>query len=433
MKKALYLLPFLLLPALLMAGVFQGTGFKYPGAMMPHSANYRLNNQVLSSYHDSDLVPDTRANMFYNPIYHTRIEAMNLDLYDSGLGEWSDTMMSVIYSYNAAGMVESSAMYAYFGGFKYLGYKHTSEYDSQNRLIRFFAYSEAGGGFRYLQPESRMHIIYGAGTTFEIYNWEADQGNPYSKATFQYDAQGRIIEQYSYSSADSVNWVQDGKTETTYHPQDTLTGAEFISYISHDLPVMLITDFFELPGKKLQELDYTWFNGSWAYQSRILCSYDEQVRKLSFEEQSYTGVDWRPDHRDLFYYDANGNLDYVNTEHYYGEDGFVNEGRIDYTWETYTSNTDLVQGPVSGLSLKAYPVPFAGELNILAESKSAAPLSVGIYNQRGQVVKELSGLAGSNLSWDGRDQSGKACSSGIYFLRATQGSSTATAKIVKLQ
>lgn len=433
MKKALYLLPFLLLPALLVAGVFQSAGFKYPGIVLPHSVSYRLQNQVFSNYQDDVLQPEMRANMHYNPVHHTRIDSMTLDMYDPELGEWSDTMMAVIYSYNAAGMVESSVMYAYFGGEQYLGYKHTSEYDSQNRLIRFFGYSESAEPFRDLQPESRMHIVYGAGTTFEVYNWDTYEDNPYSHETFQYDAQGRIIEQYSYSSADSVNWVQDEKIETTYHPQDTLTGAAFISYISHDLPVMFITDYFELPGKKLQELRYRRENDNWVYESRVLCTFDDQVRKTSLEEQYYTGVDWNPEYRDLLYYDANGNPDYVNTEYYYGGIGFVNEERIDYTWETFTANSDLVQGPVSGLSLKAYPVPFAGELNILAESKSSAPLSIGIYNQRGQLLRELSGLAGSNLAWDGRDQSGKACSSGIYFLRASQGSSTVTAKIVKLR
>jgi hypothetical protein len=433
MKKALYLLPLLLLPVLLVAGVFPGMGFKHPGIVMPHSVSYRMQNQIVSSYDGENVIPETRANMHYNLNHPTRIDSMTLDMFDSETGKWSDTIMAAVYTYNAAGMVESSSMYAIYGGVQYFGFEHTAEYDSQNRLIRFFAYSSEYDEFRDMVPESRMHIVYGEGTTFEIFNWDTYDDDPYSHETFQFDTQGRIIEQYGYSSADSANWVQTEKIETTYHPQDTLTGAEFISYIAHNLPVMFITEYFGLPGKMLSETAYRWESEAWLPESRTLYSYDDQIRKISSIEQYPNDADWLPDTRDLFYYDANGNAESVISQIYLGEDDYMNSERIDYTWETYTANSDLIQGPVSELRLKAYPVPFAGIVNILAESKSSAPLAIGIYNQRGQLVRKLSGLAGSNLAWDGQDQSGKACSSGIYFLRANQGLSTATAKIVKLQ
>ena len=427
MKKTLYLLPLLLLPVLLTAGVFQGLGIKHLGSMMPHSVSYRLQNQLFSAYDGENLESEARWNMHYHPNYHTRVDFITIDLYHPEINMWSEAASKVMFSYNAAGMVESTDMYDFYDGVWYLSFKLTAEYDSQNRLVRMCAYFDESGELL----NSRMHIIYGTGTTFEYFIGD-DNEDDYSRTSFQFDGQGRIIEEYEYSSADSVNWAEEYKRETTYHPQDTSTGADYISFISHNYPMLFLTQSDEFPGKVLLQTESEWHNYSWWECYRTVYTYDDQLRKTSSEEQYY-GDEWRTDYRDLFYYDANGNPDYVIMQYKDWDADFMNDERIDFTWEAYTASSALVQVPVSDLRLKAYPVPFAGELSILAESKSSAPLMIGVYNQRGQLVRELSGLPGTNLSWDGRDQTGNSCGNGIYFLRASQGSSTATAKIVKLQ
>ena len=440
MKKAIYLLPFLLLPGLLAAGVFQDLGFKHLGTVLPYNTAYRLQNEIYSEYQeDQSLLPTERANMHYSQSYPTRIDSITVNYYDSDGFYLPATGMKWAYFYNAAGMVESTDIYFASNDVLELRLRSTAEYDSQNRLVRLFLYGAYYDDFGNLTPHIRRHIVYGAGSTFEIYDWdgywnEYDDDDPYSRSSFQYDAQGRIIQEYEYSSVDSVNWVQRFKTETTYHPQDTSTGNDYISFISHNLPMLLLLDESnEFPGKVQQENVYVLDNETWMDYERSLYTYDDQIRKTSYEFQYYDNAIWETWWRDLYFYDANGNPDSVISQTRSGTGPYTNSDRIDYTWETYTASSDLVQGPIPDLRIKAYPVPFSGELNIIAESKSSAPLWVGIYNQRGQLVSELSGLAGTSLSWDGRDRSGKACSSGIYFLRASQGSSTVTTKIVKLQ
>ncbi|MCB5271491.1 MAG: T9SS type A sorting domain-containing protein [Candidatus Cloacimonetes bacterium] len=439
MRKALYLLPLLLLPMLLAAGVFQDLGFKHLGTVLPFSMAYRLQNETYSHYQeDHSLLPTERTNIHYSQTYPTRIDSVTFNHSDPYGFISPDTGAKLVYFYNAAGMIEATDLYFTPDSVLELSIKSTAEYDSQNRLVRIFLYGAFYDDLGNLEPLLRRHIVYGAGSTFEIYDWVADADeyedeDPYSRISFLFDAQGRIIQEYEYSSADSVNWVQKTKTETTYHPQDTSTGYDYISFISQYLPSMFLNRSDEYPGKVQQTTEYEWYNEAWAARSRSLYTYDEQIRKISIDEQQPSGDVWEIDGRDLFYYDSSGNLDFIVMQIRQGGSSCTNTMRIDFAWETYTANSDLLQGPIPDLRIKAYPVPFAGELNIIAESKSSAPLKIGIYNQRGQLLNELSGLPDSNLAWDGRDKSGKACSSGIYFLRATQGSSTATAKIVKLQ
>ncbi|MCB5255749.1 MAG: T9SS type A sorting domain-containing protein, partial [Candidatus Cloacimonetes bacterium] len=82
-----------------------------------------------------------------------------------------------------------------------------------------------------------------------------------------------------------------------------------------------------------------------------------------------------------------------------------------------------------------YPNPFNPHTNIFFSVKDIAEsASLTIYNTKGQIVRRLfSGLpAKSELSllWDGKDDSGKAVSSGIYLYRLQAGDFSQTRKML---
>jgi flagellar hook assembly protein FlgD len=63
------------------------------------------------------------------------------------------------------------------------------------------------------------------------------------------------------------------------------------------------------------------------------------------------------------------------------------------------------------------------------------PVSLAIYNNKGQMIKSL--IDGSTLesgahtfTWDGRDKYGKPVSSGIYLYRLQSGANRQTRKMV---
>ena len=81
---------------------------------------------------------------------------------------------------------------------------------------------------------------------------------------------------------------------------------------------------------------------------------------------------------------------------------------------------------------------FGKELNITA--KAAESAKIGIYNIRGQKIKDLSsslchpelaeGREEYRVTWDGRDESNKPVSSGVYYCKIESGIDVAVKKMV---
>ncbi|MEF3694998.1 MAG: M1 family aminopeptidase [Candidatus Cloacimonadota bacterium] len=87
------------------------------------------------------------------------------------------------------------------------------------------------------------------------------------------------------------------------------------------------------------------------------------------------------------------------------------------------SGTDSAEevGVVIAPSLSSYPNPFNPLTTISFSLPEASPVKLELYNLRGQKVKNLVQTELSRgthqLAFDGRDESGRALSSGIYLLR----------------
>ena len=111
---------------------------------------------------------------------------------------------------------------------------------------------------------------------------------------------------------------------------------------------------------------------------------------------------------------------------------------VETCFEQPISVSDEVINQVPEISiLPNQPNPFSSttQFNILCKNISA-PLEVKIYNLKGQLVKTLyKGIADSknNISWDGTDYKDKQTASGIYLIKANQGNTIETRKILKLK
>jgi hypothetical protein len=100
---------------------------------------------------------------------------------------------------------------------------------------------------------------------------------------------------------------------------------------------------------------------------------------------------------------------------------------------TLTSNQDYA-APAASISLNAYPNPSRSSVNITlkgVEQKETGTL--GIYNLKGQLIRQYSPKGATSWQWDGRDKQGRNVSNGTYYLRVStnKGSLVQKVKIVR--
>lgn len=87
----------------------------------------------------------------------------------------------------------------------------------------------------------------------------------------------------------------------------------------------------------------------------------------------------------------------------------------------------------NNISLKPTPNPFDHQVNVSIKQKGDAPLTIGIYNIKGELVRNWQNYRNNELIWDSTDNAGKSISPGIYLIRATGGKLSAVLKVLKVK
>lgn len=102
------------------------------------------------------------------------------------------------------------------------------------------------------------------------------------------------------------------------------------------------------------------------------------------------------------------------------------------------SSADLSNTVVPVLRLEQnYPNPFNPTTSIRYSIEEPGSVSLEIYNIKGQLVKTLyhgNAEVGSHTAiWNGLDNSGNACSSGVYFYRLRTPKTSLVRKMLMLK
>jgi len=111
---------------------------------------------------------------------------------------------------------------------------------------------------------------------------------------------------------------------------------------------------------------------------------------------------------------------------------------VDDVLVTGTSPNDDPVTPVIATELHGnYPNPFNPATTISYSVKDASPVTVEVYNVKGQLVRTLvrdTKEAGNySVVWNGRDNNGSACSSGVYYFKMTAGKYSNTRKMIMMK
>ncbi|MDP2172898.1 MAG: C25 family cysteine peptidase [Candidatus Cloacimonadaceae bacterium] len=84
-----------------------------------------------------------------------------------------------------------------------------------------------------------------------------------------------------------------------------------------------------------------------------------------------------------------------------------------------------------------YPNPFNPETTIAFSIKESAPVSIEIYNVKGQLIKtlvsEIKAAGNHSVIWKGKDENNRSVSSGIYFYKMRSGKYSDTKKMILMK
>ena len=168
-----------------------------------------------------------------------------------------------------------------------------------------------------------------------------------------------------------------------------------------------VYDFAGQPSVLLPENPYQYLEMSNYYVSAITCKDGDDIYFCWLDG----GTSERPD------------------EGEYGFNWYMQKFRI-----PTTENTE--NEVINTTKLQLYPNPFNPDLNISweAENMENSNTEIAVYNVKGQQIRnwQVNSCRGC-LTWDGKNNTGLSCSTGIYFVRITTGGKTISHKAVLLK
>lgn len=110
--------------------------------------------------------------------------------------------------------------------------------------------------------------------------------------------------------------------------------------------------------------------------------------------------------------------------------------KIVYIVSDGVSNIDTTI-PQPKLSISCYPNPFSDRSLISVKAPEPGAYKLNIYNIKGQLIRSYTNSSKSSgdqtFQWDGRDDSGRKVSGGIYLAVAQSGQRTASSKILYIK
>jgi len=137
---------------------------------------------------------------------------------------------------------------------------------------------------------------------------------------------------------------------------------------------------------------------------------------------------WAPDTTGLMYLTAEVELA--------NDADSLNDETFSYaiTAQPFVGNEDEIV-PNPSLNLSVHPNPFRQNAVLSYRLDKAAEGNLTIYNLKGQAVRnyDLKSKGSGFVSWDGKNNEGRAVPSGMYLARLNSGSSSVSQKLVMLR
>ncbi|HNW99813.1 MAG TPA: T9SS type A sorting domain-containing protein [Candidatus Cloacimonadota bacterium] len=411
---------FLLLPFILLAQLAPSF---HSGMNTRDARAWRLDSVVSSNWNGTSFVPSDKQQFTY---YCDSLYAVQqIDGYHYLDSTWSPASL-MSFTYDPTHHYLSQVQYfTYVNQYTIPSKNYTFTYDDQKHLTETDTYLFHPSASNW-SLTNRLHLIYDNDSLSQSVEWIYSGGSyTYNRYDFEYGTDGKLADRLGYAGADSSSWTANARDYYTYHADDASNAAGFISFMAHDFPYLLSLQQDTSYGM-ISEFDHYYYSCSWIYSSRITRQYDSSDRLTDCLTEMNT-AGWVNDSKFTITYDENGNPS-CKTTYDWNNGNWVPVTCETYTFSTFTMNQDPVALPSNRLNMNIFPSPFSKLFSVYVNSKTNNEASIGIYNIRGQCVKSekilpnrISSLDTSNLP------------SGMYFIKASQGSNTQTKKVIKIK
>jgi|SRR5690554_2183434 len=203
-----------------------------------------------------------------------------------------------------------------------------------------------------------------------------------------------------------VATIIDSRSQSsiTPHPSILLTGFTATVAADHQIRLQWVSEYEgEFLGFNLYRYEKREKDSSIKLNDALISGYCDNKSAASYDFRDETAASGTE-----YYYILEA-LDAEKNSQYYGP-VTVDTGR--------TGGEQLAEGERKTKLIGIYPSPFNPGTNIRFELKESSTIQIVIYNLLGQqitsIVQELDS-GESTLYWDGRDNHGNICHSGIYF------------------
>lgn len=325
-----------------------------------------------------------------------------------------------------------------------LSYNHRTEvYDTNNRLYQLTkANFDPDYGNWYGQ---RTTYFYTQDNSLESYvTYYANPPAYYEKSVPTFDNEGKKAFEIIYTSADSSIWTPIKKhifsyTGETYppgfcfkphHPMEDFSMINYWGTYARYYYPGLITPFV-VDSVIVQDYE----NGDWVdeiYQKYSFNTESNNTIGINIEFVELAMIPYPPDYFPPFLsfgYNSNG---LYSGHSFSGDDGLSPPWfqSLSYVWQEISA-LDEQTNTMPNIFISSYPNPFNNNVLIKLNSPKSAPSDISIYNIKGQLVRSWKDVKSGELSWDGKDNSNHTVKSGVYLIKANQGSAQHTHKVIK--
>ncbi len=395
---------------------------------MQNDRAYRINEHVLQSWSYVNLVwENSQKNVYYyDPDNRVDPDSILFYIWNSGTSSYQPMGKYILTFEPNHDLVTHLALLYGQGQDAFVMQEITFSYNAQGYLTHYQIFMSDNNGV--FGPFARMEIQYVSSSNYQVWEWEAqndDAVQQWSHRTFLWDPQGRITQETSQYSLDSLNWVNEEQVTHTYHPNDTTTGNSFVYNLAHQLPYSMITGM-DGPtfGMQTEALTQRW-TSQWVNKQKQNWTYTDN-HLTNETDLKWQGGNWVNEEKYDYTYDSNFNVTEL-IKCIWDNPSWINDQRNTFNWESVVENSDNIVVPKL-FNLSTYPNPFSNNLSLRIDSKSTSPVKISLYNLKGELLSTTIGKSNADLNLNN-----SALSSGIYFLKATQGNISITKKVLKIK